>query len=271
MATAIIAGLIAAGFPASNMSVSEPYDELRKKLQTTYNVFTTQSNDQVIAHGPADIVILAVKPQVMKNVATGISSVVQQYKPLILSIAAGITAFDLDRWLTQTPGSVSPSIIRAMPNTPALVSEGATAVWANPSVSEDQKNLAFNVLAAISKSTYYVATENLIDVVTGLSGSGPAYFFLLIECIEKAAINLGLPAEVARGLAAQTCKGAGVMAVSTGEDPSELRRKVTSPNGTTQAGIESAEAAGVRKLWEDVVIAATKRSEELGVLMGKDN
>ncbi|KAI9206602.1 pyrroline-5-carboxylate reductase dimerization-domain-containing protein [Polychytrium aggregatum] len=271
MASAIIGGLIAAGYPASNVSVSEPYEELRKKLSATYGVFTTSNNSEAIAHGPADIVILAVKPQVMRGVAEGISEAVKTHSPVVLSIAAGILAKDLERWLMAHSAGKVPSIIRSMPNTPALVSQGATAAWASETVSQSQKDLAFGILAAVSKKTYFVEREELLDVVTGLSGSGPAYFFLLIECIEQAAIKLGLPADVARGLAAQTCLGAGTMAVATGEDPADLRRKVTSPNGTTQAGIESAEAAGVRQLWENVVIAATKRSEELGAILGKDN
>ncbi|KAH9246946.1 pyrroline-5-carboxylate reductase [Batrachochytrium salamandrivorans] len=129
--------------------------------------------------------------------------------------------------------------------------------------------MAFAVLKSVSKRNYWVDSEALLDVVTGVSGSGPAYFFLLVECLEAAGVKLGLPVDVARGLAVQTCLGAGRMLDSTGEDPAELRRKVTSPNGTTEAALKSLEGSGIRAIFAEAVQRATERSAELGNLLGK--
>ncbi|KAI8998134.1 pyrroline-5-carboxylate reductase dimerization-domain-containing protein [Gaertneriomyces semiglobifer] len=280
MAGAIIGGLLATGYPAQNMIVSEPVQAARDNLKAKFNVLTTASNaDAVSFNGdssqPADIVVLAVKPQIMKDVAHGIAPVVQKAKPVVITIAAGITLTDLGKWLSTDAqnntleGAQEPALVRVMPNTPALVSEGATGMYAASSVSAGQKDLAFNVLGAVSKSTYWVDSEALLDVVTGLSGSGPAYFFLMVESLADAATELGLPRDVALGLARQTCMGAGRMLVDTQEDPAELRQKVTSPNGTTHAAIQSLEASGMRKAFKGAVIAATKRGEELGKMFSQ--
>ncbi|TGZ85075.1 pyrroline-5-carboxylate reductase [Ascodesmis nigricans] len=268
MASAIIGGLVAGGYPASNIYVSEPWEEARTKVEASFKVKTTTDNVAAVSFDgdkAADLVVLAVKPQVIKKVAEGITEVVQKNKPVVVSIAAGITIPDLSRWL----GGGNVPLVRVMPNTPALVSEGATGLYAVETVSEEQKALAFNVLAAVSKTNYWVDREELLDVVTGVSGSGPAYFFLMVEALAKAGQDLGLPADVALGLARQTCMGAGRMLVDTQEDPAELRRKVTSPNGTTHAAIESFLANGFTKICSDAVVAATKRGEELGKEMGK--
>ncbi|KAJ3258501.1 hypothetical protein HK103_003623 [Boothiomyces macroporosus] len=266
MANAIIGGLLAAGYKASNIIVSDPYEPSRQSLEKNFGVSTTTDNNATLTH-PNTILILAVKPQVMKQVAEGISKNVLQFKPLIISIAAGITIPDLSRWL-KMGSTEEPCIIRCMPNTPALVSQGATGVYAPSNISETQKDLALNVLKSISKATYWVDKESLLDVVTGISGSGPAYFFLMVEALEQAGIQLGLSSEVARGLAAQTCLGAGQMLTTSTDSPSELRRKVTSPNGTTQAAIESFEANGFRDVVARAVKAATDRGDELGRILG---
>ncbi|KAJ3088225.1 hypothetical protein HK102_009255 [Quaeritorhiza haematococci] len=267
MAGAIIGGLLSQGYSSSNITVSEPYAPRRKELEAKWNLATTSDNAEAISglsNNPADVVVLAVKPQVMKQVAEGLSAAVLKHKPLIVSIAAGVRSKELSTWL----GGDSVAIVRAMPNTPALVLEGATGLYAGQGVTEEQKAVAYRILGTVSKQTYWVERENLLDVVTGLSGSGPAYFFLLIECIEEAAVSLGLPTEIARPLAVQTCLGAGKMAahaLAEGTDsPAELRRKVTSPKGTTEAAVTSAEASGIRELWLKAVTAATKRGEELG-------
>ncbi|KAJ1552822.1 hypothetical protein HK096_010304, partial [Nowakowskiella sp. JEL0078] len=265
MASAIIGGLISNGFSASNICVSEPVDSLSSSLKLRFNVNITNSNSNAVeflASSTSSVLIFAVKPQIMKIVAEEVSSAVGNTAPLIISIAAGITVADLARWL-----AVPASIVRCMPNTPALVNEGATGVFASASVTAQQKEVVESVLGSVSAKTFWVEKEDLLDVVTGLSGSGPAYFFFLIESIEQAAVDLGLPRDVARGLAAQTCLGAGKMAVSTGEDPKELRRKVTSPNGTTEAGVKSLEDSDARKILGNAVIKATKRSKELGILL----
>ncbi|KAL2916523.1 hypothetical protein HK105_203956 [Polyrhizophydium stewartii] len=272
MAGAIIGGLVKSGFSAANMVVSEPFEEARNRLEQQFGVHVTADNAQAIAHqGRAvDVVILAVKPQVMKLVAEGIAPAVQAHRPLVISIAAGITIPDLSRWLlTGAAGAAELAIVRCMPNTPALVVEGATGMFAAPGVSDAQKAMAAAVLESVSKRNYWVANESLIDVVTGVSGSGPAYFFLLVECLEAAGVQLGLPADVARGLAAQTCLGAGRMLEATGEDPAELRRKVTSPKGTTEAALNSLEASGIRGIFVEAVNRATERGAELGQIMGQ--
>jgi pyrroline-5-carboxylate reductase len=268
MANAIIGGLVAAGVSAKEMVVSDPYEPTRKNLEKAYGVKTTEDNNETI-HGPGVILILAVKPQVMKAVAEGISAQVQKHQPLIISIAAGITIPDLSKWLSKdAPQGFLPTIVRCMPNTPALVGEGATGVFAPSNVSEEQRSTAFSVLKSISKSIYWVDKESLIDVVTGVSGSGPAYFFLMVEALEAAGIELGLPAEVARGLASQTCMGAGKMLTTSADSPAELRRKVTSPKGTTEAAIKSFEEDHVREVIARAVKAATLRGDELGKILG---
>lgn len=168
MASAIIGGLIAGGYPSSNIYVSEPWDEARSKVESSYKVKTTTDNATAISFDgqPADLVILAVKPQIIKKVAEGIADVVQKSKPVVVSIAAGITLPDLSRWL----GGGNVPLVRVMPNTPALVSEGATGLYAATNVLHEQKELVFNVLGAVSKTTYWVDREDLLDVVTGVSG-----------------------------------------------------------------------------------------------------
>ncbi|KAI9100493.1 pyrroline-5-carboxylate reductase dimerization-domain-containing protein [Phlyctochytrium arcticum] len=271
MASAIIGGLIAAGHPASNIYVSEPYEPTREKVTASFKgIHLTTSNSDAVAFAgqdgkSADLVMLSVKPQVMKDVAAGISKDVLTHKPVVVTIAAGILLKDLQRWI----GGEGAALVRVMPNTPALVSEGAAGLFAPQGVSDEQKKLAFAVLAAVSKEAYWVDKEDLLEVVTGVSGSGPAYFFLMVEALAQAGKDLGLPADVALGLARQTCLGAGRMLVDTKEDPAELRRKVTSPNGTTHAAVQSLEAEGLRELCKKAVTAAKERGEELGRELGQ--
>ncbi|TPX62637.1 pyrroline-5-carboxylate reductase [Powellomyces hirtus] len=279
MGAAIIGGLLANGYPPTNITVSEPNEASRTNLEKQFGVLTTADNNAAVAYttGNSDgkgqgahLVMLAVKPQIMRDVARGIAQAVQKHKPVVVTIAAGIMLKDLATWLStgadgsQLPGATAPSLVRVMPNTPSLVLEGAAGLYATNEVSEDQKTLAYNVLSAVSKCAYWVDREELLDVVTAVSGSGPAYFFLMVECLAKSGINLGLPSDVAYGLARQTCMGAGKMLVDQKEDPSELRRKVTSPNGTTHAAVESMLASGIRDTVDKAVVAATKRGEELG-------
>ena len=277
MASAMVGGLLSTGFPSSQIYISEPWDQGRARLAQQFpNVQVTTSNSDAVefaghaSHLPASIVIFAVKPQVLKSVANEISCLVLQHSPLIISIAAGIRAQDLSLWLLQSnPSAASPAIVRVMPNTPALVNQGASGLFPNASVSEIQKQIAFDILKSISKQAYWVNSESMIDVVTGISGSGPAYFFLVVECLTAAGVDAGMPYEIAKGLASQTCLGAGKMLVDTAEDPAELRRKVTSPNGTTEAAIVSMEKNGIRELLKKGVKAAIDRSEELGEILSK--
>lgn len=269
MAKAIIGGLVSTGFPPSSIIVYEPNTEAARMVANEYKIQLAATNtdavefkpvDSVTTSGTSDVVVLAVKPQIMKIVCQGLLDVVQKCKPMVVSIAAGIRIESLDSWLG---GNVS--IVRTMPNTPALVGEGATGLYANQITSPNQKQVADDILGAISARKYWVETEDLLDVVTGLSGSGPAYFFLMIESLEDAAVSLGLPRDIARGLAIQTCLGAGKMAANSDVDPSELRSRVTSPNGTTEAGVNTAESLGIRDLWMKAVTEATNKGKELGL------
>ncbi|TPX39890.1 pyrroline-5-carboxylate reductase [Synchytrium endobioticum] len=283
MASAMIGGLLANAYPPTNIVVSEPTPERAAHLEALFNINVASTNEDAVqftghpSRKPADIVILAVKPQVMKLAASALAKAVQSTRPLVISVAAGIRTVDLNRWLSSDEnGSILPSarniaIVRAMPNTPALVSEGATGLFAGLGVTHQQKIETYNVIASVSSRTYWVEQENLIDVVTALSGSGPAYFFFMIECLEQAAHQLGLPKDVARGLAAQTAFGAGKMAVTSKHEPRELRLQVTSPDGTTEAAIRTLETAGTRKIFAQAVVDAMKRSMELGELFGKDS
>ncbi|KAJ3124631.1 hypothetical protein HK098_000968 [Nowakowskiella sp. JEL0407] len=270
MANAIIGGLLKNGFLPQNIVVSEPVKVLSDSLKEKFNIIIAENNSSAVQSlsSSTDVLVFAVKPQVMKVVAEEVAAEIANRKPLVISIAAGITLTDLSKWLSAG-NNITPQIVRCMPNTPALVNEGATGLYASENVTAEQKKVTENVLGSVSAKTYWVDKENLLDIVTGLSGSGPAYFFYLLEHIEQAAVDLGLPRDVARGLATQTCLGAGKMAVSTGEDPKELRRKVTSPNGTTEAGIKSLDQSGAGDILKGAVIAATQRSEELGILLGK--
>ncbi|KXT09718.1 hypothetical protein AC579_1688 [Pseudocercospora musae] len=267
MAAAIISGLVSTGFEKKQITVSEPWHVNRQKM-ADLGVNTTANNPE--AATGADIIILAIKPQVAKTVcqelaASAFSSANSQ--PLIVSIAAGITGASLKEWC-QTKEGKSPAIVRVMPNTPALLGEGASGLYADKDVSEKQKELATALLQSVSRAIEWVEKEELLDVVTGLSGSGPAYFFAMVEHLIASATGLGLSEEQATRLATQTCLGAGKMLVEGKDSPSQLRKNVTSPNGTTQAGLESFEASGFAAIVDKAVKAATDRGEELGRTLG---
>ena len=229
--------------------------ELRSALAHDFGVAAHAQG--VDAARDADVIVLAVKPQVMRLVCESLRECAQATQPLTVSIAAGIRIAQIDRWLGGAQ-----AIVRAMPNTPALIGAGATGLHANARVSPAQRELAQSILGAAGTSEW-IADEALMDTVTALSGSGPAYFFLLVEALEEAAVAQGLPRETARALAIQTCLGAGRMLRESGEAPATLRQRVTSPNGTTQAAIESFETSDLRAIVARAVAAATKRGQEL--------
>ncbi|CAK7246172.1 MAG: hypothetical protein STHCBS139747_007795 [Sporothrix thermara] len=265
MAGAIIGGLLARGFDATNISVSEPWDVNRAKM-AAMGVKTTTSNSEVAAW--ADLVVISVKPQVAQTACKDMAAAwkdfgADQKLPLVVSIAAGITIDSLREWTTTASGRV-PHVVRVMPNTPALVGEGASGLYAGDDITEEERQLATQMLASVSKATEWVEREELLDVVTGLSGSGPAYFFAMVEHLITSAVSLGLPVEQASRLAKQTCLGAGKMLVESSEEPGQLRKNVTSPNGTTHAALVSFEASGFEAIVNKAVDAATKRSVELG-------
>lgn len=254
MASSIIGGLIENGFPATSILVSDPVTEGRQKLQQTFGVTTATDNAEVCAQ--ADIVVLAVKPQILKAVAEGIATVVPN-TAVVVSIAAGIPLSALQHWLGK-----GCAIVRCMPNTPALVHLGASGLHANSAVTADQKSHVESLFNAIGTSTW-LESEADLDAVTALSGSGPAYFFLMIEAMTAAGTQLGLTPETARQLSLQTALGAATMAYNSDVDCAELRRRVTSPGGTTEKAITTFQAGGFTQLVASAMQAASDRAKAM--------
>lgn len=267
MASAIIGGLVNQGVQKQNIWVSEPWDVNREKM-AALGVQTTTVN--VEAAKDADLVIIAVKPQVTKGVCEELGAAWSQRTtlPVIVSIAAGITLDSLTQWLKTTDGRTA-HVVRVMPNTPALVGEGASGLFASKDVTSEEKELVNAVLGSVSKATEWVDKEELLDVVTGLSGSGPAYFFAMVEHLIASATALGLSEEQATRLASQTCLGAGKMLAESSDSPTQLRKNVTSPNGTTYAALQTFESLGFKETVDKAVNAATSRAAELGNTLGK--
>ena len=255
MARSLIGGLIARGTVASDIRVSEPVEALRDALARDFGVGV--GADNTAAASGAGLWLLAVKPQVMRAVCEALAPMAQAERPLVVSIAAGITGAQLQRWLG---GGVA--VVRAMPNTPALLGAGVTGLFGNAEVDANGRERAANLLASAGK-TVWIDDEARMDAVTAVSGSGPAYIFLLAEAMEAAALAEGLPAEAARTLTLETILGAARMLTESGEDPAELRRRVTSPGGTTQAAIETFEAGGFRDLVAAAIRNATERGKQL--------
>ena len=255
MARSLIGALVRSGIAAGGISVAEPNESLRRQLAEDFGVKVFSEGSEAVRD--ADIVLLAVKPQVMRTVCVDIGGVVAARRPLIISIAAGLRIAQIDRWL----GGGFP-IVRCMPNTPALIGAGATGMIANAEVDASARAQAQAILAPSGLSVW-IEREELMDTVTGVSGSGPAYFFLLIEALEDAGAAQGLPRETARTLAIQTCLGAARMASEDAEPPARLRERVTSPNGTTAAALDAFAKGGLRELVARAVDAATVRGAEM--------
>ena len=255
MARSLVGGLVARGHAGGSIHVAEPVPALREALAADFGV--TVSGEAAQAVVGASTWVLATKPQVLRNVCEGLADVAQRTRPLVVSIAAGITAAQLERWLG---GNVP--VVRAMPNTPALLGAGVTGLFASDRVSDAGRVLAERLLAAAGR-TVWIEDEAQMDAVTAVSGSGPAYVFLLAEAMIDAGIGEGLPADAARALALQTILGAARMLTESDVDAAELRRRVTSPNGTTQAAIEVFEAGGMRTLVASAIHAARVRGAQL--------
>ncbi len=255
MARSLIGGLLARGYPAEQISCSDPFAESLQLAAALGPIRTASDNNAVLAD--ADVVVLAVKPQVMEQVLSPLHAVLQQRQPLLVSIAAGITIESMVRW-----SGVTLPIVRCMPNTPALLQCGASGVYASAQVSEAQRQLVGRVLEAVG-IVAWVDSEAQLDAVTALSGSGPAYFFLLMEAMQAYGEQLGLPAQASAALTRQTALGAARMALESDVDVAELRRRVTSPNGTTQAALENFAANGFTQSVESALQAAYDRSIEL--------
>ena len=254
MATSLVGGLLEQGYPPHSITVSDPLAENRDRLQQQFGINIT--SDNLTTAKNADVIVLAVKPQVMKQVAQELAPSLAHH-PMIISIAAGISLESLQQWLGQdTP------IVRCMPNTPALVQMGAAGLFANAHVSTEQKASATEILGAVGISCW-LDKEADIDAVTAVSGSGPAYYFLIMEAMEQVGMELGLSQAVSRQLTLQTALGASKMAMESDVEPAELRRRVTSPGGTTQRAIETFIEGDITELFRKAMTGAVERAEEM--------
>lgn len=251
MAQALIGGLISRGLPSTRITVSDPVEQVRHLLAEK-DLVVTEDNASAIRE--ADVVVLAVKPQVLANVLKPLNGLFDG--KLIISIVAGAEI------ATIAALTGSNRIVRVMPNTPALVQTGAHGLYATEAVDKEDRDLASQVLAATGL-TLWVGEEAQIDAVTAVSGSGPAYFFYMMESMIRAGKNLGLDEKVATALTLQTALGAAQMAITSSNTPAELRKNVTSPNGTTQAALEVFDRAQISQNIQAALAAAQKRSQEL--------
>lgn len=263
MATSLISGLIADDYDCHAITVSDPDKEKLSQLAARYSVATEPDNNLAVQQ--AQVVVFAVKPQILESVARDMANTLQQSKPLIISIAAGVTVQALNDWLGGEQ-----TLVRSMPNTPAMIQTGATGLYAGSDVNAAQRDQAESILRAVGL-TRWVEDESLIDAVTAISGSGPAYFFLVMEAIEETAKSLGLDNETARLFTLQTALGAARMAIESSDSPAILRQKVTSPGGTTERALSILEQGGLRDLFKEALKAAETRSHELSDLLGHTN
>lgn len=261
MARSLIGGLIIDGYPAERLWATNPHPQKLHDLKAKFAINTSENNTAGAA--AADVVVLTVKPQNLKIVALELAPLIKTRHPLVISIAAGIRTKDLQQWIGDKT-----AIVRCMPNTPALVRSGATALFANAEVSTEQKNRAESIMRAVGL-TIWLTEENQLDTVTALSGSGPAYFFRIIEAMEKAAIELGLSENAAHLLTLQTALGAARMALESEDSVDKLRKQVTSPGGTTESALQVLEAHNINQVFTDTIRAAQRRSIELAELFGQ--
>ncbi|NJN50550.1 MAG: pyrroline-5-carboxylate reductase [Gammaproteobacteria bacterium] len=259
MASSLIGGLLRAGTRAQDLIAADPFAEQRNKL-SALGVGTTADNARAV--DAADAVVLAVKPQVMRDVVVGLEPHLPR-DTLLISIAAGVTTTSITAW--SRPAQ---PIVRCMPNTPALYGAGVTALFANGHVDEAQRSLAADILSAAGE-VIWVRDESQLDAVTALSGSGPAYFFYLMEAMVAAGQRLGLDREVAMALTLATAQGSAIMARDSGLEPTQLRRNVTSPGGTTERAVGVLDDARVRQNIEAAIEQAAQRSRELAEQFGK--
>lgn len=258
MARSLIGGLISSGVKSTQLFATDPNEEVCRALSDDFSIHTFPNNQLLVEQ--CDVIVFAVKPQVLKQVA---SSLHANESALYLSIAAGIPSESLNRWL-----GTERAVVRSMPNTPSLVLSGASGLFANTHVSDEQKDIAESILRAVGL-TVWVEDEAQLDAVTALSGSGPAYFFMVMEAMEKAGEALGLPPETSRLLAIQTGFGATKLALEVNDSPEELRKKVTSPGGTTEQAIKTFEKHGLIDLFAKAMQAAHDRAEELAKELGE--
>ena len=259
MAYALINGLLNNGYDSKNIKVSDPNDELLQKREAELNITTFANNSSLVE--VCDIIVFAVKPQVLSEVCLELRD---KIKPnhLFISIVAGIRVNDINRWLGGNY-----SLVRTMPNTPALMQHGVTGLFPNELVNDKQKALVTTILSSVG-DCFWVNEERLIDAITAISGSGPAYFFLLMQSMTQAGMALGLDEKTAKELSVQTGFGASLMATKSGKDPRILRTNVTSPNGTTQAAIEYFQDQNFEGIVANATRAAFDRARELSTELG---
>lgn len=261
MSRSLIGGLIANNVRTENLTATDPDEDQRQNIAEQFGITTLEDNNAAVAN--ADVIVLAVKPQVMHQVVSELADAVKGSSKLLISIAAGIKLDSLSEWLGE-----SSAIIRVMPNTPALIKAGAAALFANEHTTNSQKNTAEAMMRSVG-SAIWLESEDLMDTVTALSGSGPAYFFYFMEAMEKTAIDMGLNNEQARLLTIETALGAAKMALLSASDLAELRTQVTSPGGTTEQALNVLKQGKLEELVREAMDAAKQRSIELSQSFGK--
>ena len=260
MGRSLAGGLIQAGWSADALHGIDPEPEQREKLKLQTGISVTADGTAAVSR--ADVVVLAVKPQGMRDTVLELGEALRQHRPLVITVAAGVRIESIQSWI----GAPVP-LVRAMPNTPALLGASATGLYCTADVTAAQRLLAERILGAVG-IVQWVEKEALLDVITALSGSGPAYFFLMMEGLIRAGVELGLSPAQALTLTVQTALGAARMAAA-GADPADLRRQVTSPGGTTEAGVRILEENGLQETLVRAVQAARQRSEELARQFGE--
>lgn len=258
MASALIAGMLAKDFTADQIVVADISADTRNRLETDFKIRTFDDMNQAVVD--CDVIVLAVKPQQLKSVVSSLQPALSQQ--LLISVAAGIRAEDLARW------SHTQNVVRAMPNTPSLIQAGMTGLYALPQVSDERRQTAEHILNAVGQ-TLWLQDEGMIDCLTAISGSGPAYVFYMIEALQKAAEGFGFSPEEARLLSESTFLGASKLAAASDENAGQLRERVTSKNGTTYAGLCALAERNVADHIGAAANAAAERSREMAEELGQ--
>lgn len=260
MASSLIGGLIADHYDAKNLWGTNPALEKLEILQKCFAINVTSDNKEGVAE--ADIVVFSVKPAELQAVLKETAAIIRDKKPLLISVVTGIRLASMSKWLNNE----AIPIVRTMPNTPCLVGCGATALFANEFVNDKQKDLAESILRSVG-ITLWMENEAELDTVTALSGSGPAYFFLMMEALQAGAVKLGLTQNAAKMLTIQTALGSARMALESNKELKELREQVTSKGGTTEQALKVLEKGAIRNLYYEALQAAKQRAEEMASLL----
>lgn len=262
MATSLIGGMLRQGYDAAHIHVADPDSGQLQKLERRFKVHTYADNQNAVSN--AQVVLFAVKPQIFREAARPLKAVLSDNRPLIISIAAGVPIQDICNWLDYPA-----AVVRVMPNTPALIGAGAAALYANSEVSNAQRELAEEIFEAVGLALWIDAEKDM-NTVTAISGSGPAYFFLIMEVMEAVAHELGLPVDVAGKLVKQTAYGAARMALDSQDDVAVLKKHVTSPGGTTAAALKILDSDELRMIFLRALTAARDRGKEISAEFSKE-